>query len=110
MLATPGAQHAGAESLPGPRAVEGVVPAEVGLGCARRAAAASAAGDDIADRAQPHPEIVRGEVREAHSLRVLRLGDHRDRLRVARPRITAGSARVARSVDGRYPTGVAPSV
>ena len=31
VLATPGAEHAGAEPLPGPRAVEGVVPAAVGL-------------------------------------------------------------------------------
>ncbi len=31
VLATPGAEHAGAEPLPGPRAVQGVVPAAVGL-------------------------------------------------------------------------------
>ena len=31
VLTTPSAEHAGAESLPGPRAVQGVVPAAVGL-------------------------------------------------------------------------------
>jgi hypothetical protein len=54
-LATPSAEHAGAEPLPGPRAVEGVVPAAVGLPGVLGAAAARAAGDDTTDRAQLHP-------------------------------------------------------
>jgi len=54
VLTTPGAQHAGAEPLPGPRAVQGVVAAAVGLAGVRRAAATRAAGDDTTDRAQLH--------------------------------------------------------
>jgi hypothetical protein len=54
MLATPGAEHAGAETLPGPRAVQGVVPAAVGLPGLLRAAATRAAGDHAADRAELH--------------------------------------------------------
>ena len=54
VLATPGAQHAGAESLPGPRAVQGVVPAAVGLPGVVRAATTRAAGHNTADRAQLH--------------------------------------------------------
>jgi hypothetical protein len=54
VLTTPGAQHAGAETLPGPRAVEGVVPAAVGLAGVFSTAATSEAGDDTADRAQLH--------------------------------------------------------
>jgi len=54
VLATPGAEHAGAEPLPGPRAVQGVVPAAVGLPCVVGAAATRAAGDDTADRAELH--------------------------------------------------------
>ena len=60
VLATPGAEHAGAEPLPGPRAVQGVVPAAVGLAGVLGAAATRAAGDDAADRAQLHPQIVGG--------------------------------------------------
>jgi hypothetical protein len=55
MLAPPGAEHAGAETLPGPRAVQGVVPAAVGLAGMLGTAAPSAAGDDTTDRAQLHP-------------------------------------------------------
>ena len=55
MLTTSGAEHAGAESLPGPRAVEVVVPAAVGLSGVLEAATARAAGDDTTDRAQLHP-------------------------------------------------------
>jgi hypothetical protein len=51
-LTTPGTEHAGAEPLPGPRAVEGVVSAAVGQPCVLGAAATRAAGDDTADRAQ----------------------------------------------------------
>ena len=58
VLTTPGSQHAGAETLPGPRAVEGVVPAAVGLPGVLGTATARAAGDDTADRAQLHPRIV----------------------------------------------------
>jgi hypothetical protein len=61
VLATPGTEHAGAEVLPGPRAVQGVVPAAVGLAGVLAAAATSAAGDDAADRAQLHPRIVDGQ-------------------------------------------------
>jgi hypothetical protein len=53
-LATPGAQHAGAQALPGPRAVQGVVPAAVRLAGVIGAAATRAAGDDTTDRAQLH--------------------------------------------------------
>ena len=60
VLAAPGAEHAGAEPLPGPRAVEGVVPAAVGLPGVLRAAATRAAGDDTTDRAQLHPQNRRG--------------------------------------------------
>ena len=54
MLASPGAEHPGAEALPGTRAVEGVVAAAVRLAGVLGAAATSAAGDDGADRAQLH--------------------------------------------------------
>ena len=73
VLTTPGTQHAGTEPLPGLRAVEGVLPAAVGLPGVLGAAATSAAGDDTADRAQLHPRIVRGEVGAVHSPAVLRL-------------------------------------
>ena len=72
-LATPGAEHAGAEPLPGPRAVEGVVPAAVGLAGVLGAATTRAAGDDTTDRAQLHPRIVGGRGGAVYSLRVLRL-------------------------------------
>ena len=75
MLATPGAEHAGAESLPCPRAVEDVVPAAVGLAGVRRAATASAAGDDTTDRAQLHRRIVDGQAGVVYSPAVLRLRD-----------------------------------
>jgi len=54
MLATPGAEHPGAEPLPGPRAVQGVVPAAVRLPSVVSAAATRAASDDTADGAQLH--------------------------------------------------------
>jgi hypothetical protein len=54
MLATPGAEHAGAETLPGPRAVQGVVTAAVGLAGVLSAAATRAAGDDTTDPADLH--------------------------------------------------------
>jgi hypothetical protein len=80
MLTTPGAQHAGAEALPRPRAVEGVVPAAVGLPCvigaAAARAAARAAGDDTTDGAELHPRIVDGLAGVVYSLAVLRLRDH----------------------------------
>ncbi len=75
VLAMPGAEHAGAEASPGPRAVEGVVPAAVGLPSVLGAATTSAAGDDTTDRAQLHPRIV-GELAGAvYSPAVLRRGD-----------------------------------
>ncbi|MGA7670150.1 MAG: hypothetical protein WBW04_06995, partial [Nitrolancea sp.] len=55
VLATPGAEHAGAESLPGPRAVQGVVSAAVGLAGVLGATTTRAAGDDTTDRAELHP-------------------------------------------------------
>ncbi len=76
VLTTPGAQHAGAEPLPGPRAVKGVVPAAVRLAGVLGAAATSAACDDTADRAQLHPRIVGGRGGAVYSLGVLRLRGH----------------------------------
>ena len=58
VLATPGPQHPGAEPLPGPRAVQGVVTAAVGLAGVLGAPSARVAGDDTADRAQLHVQIV----------------------------------------------------
>ncbi len=55
MLATPGAEHVGAETLPCSRAEQDVVPAAVGLPRVPEAAATRAAGDDSTDRAQLHP-------------------------------------------------------
>ena len=75
-LAAPGAQHAGAQALPGPRLVQGAVPARAGLPRVRGAAAARAAGDDAADRAQPHPRIVGGKGGAVYSPQVLRLRAH----------------------------------
>ena len=54
VLATPGAQDAGAETLPGPGAVQGVVAAAVGCSGVDRAATTRAAGHNSADRAQLH--------------------------------------------------------
>ncbi len=71
-LATPGAEHAGAESLPGPRAVQGVVPAAVGLPGVVGAAVARAAGDDTTDRAELHLGIVNRLAGAVYSPAVLR--------------------------------------
>lgn len=85
-LATPGAEHAGAESLPGPRAVEGVVPAAVGLawgpprgvsscvsastsasGSARQGSARAASSPPpTLDRRHPAPAAIRND-RATHS-------------------------------------------
>jgi hypothetical protein len=73
VLATPGAEDAGAEPLPGARAVQGVVPATVGLPGVLGAATTSAAGGDTADRAQLHPRIVGGQRGAVYSPAVLRL-------------------------------------
>jgi len=73
VLAAPGAQHAGAEPLPGSRAVQNVVPAAVGLPGVLGAATTSAAGDDTTDRAQLHPRIVGRMVGAVYSPAVLRL-------------------------------------
>jgi hypothetical protein len=73
VLATPGAQHAGAEPLPGSRALQRVVPAPVGLPGVLGAATTSAAGDDTTDRAQLHPQIVRRLAGAVYSPAVLRL-------------------------------------
>ena len=54
VLTTPGPQHAGAEPLPGPRAVQGVVATAVRLARVRRAATTRAARQYAADRAQLH--------------------------------------------------------
>jgi hypothetical protein len=76
VLAAPGTKDAGAEPLPGPRAVQGVVPAAVGLAGVLGAAATRAAGDDTTDRAQLHPRIVAGVAGAVYSPPVLRLWDH----------------------------------
>ena len=76
VLATPGAEHAGAESLPGPRAVQGVVPAAVRLAGVLGAATTRAAGDDTTDRAQLHPQIVDGLAGAVYSPAVLRLRNY----------------------------------
>jgi hypothetical protein len=73
VLASPGTEHAGAESLPGPRAVEGVVPATVGLTGVVSTAATRAAGNDTTDRAQLHPRIVDGRCGAVYSPAVLHL-------------------------------------
>ncbi len=75
MLATPGAEHPGAETLPGPRVVQGVVPAAIGLPGVLGAATTRAAGDDTTDRAQLHPRIVDGVAAAVYSPAVLRLRD-----------------------------------
>jgi hypothetical protein len=71
VLTTPGAEHAGAEPLPGPRAVESVVSAAVGLSGVVGTPTAPAAGDDTADRAQLHLQIVRGQGGGVYPPRVL---------------------------------------
>ena len=77
VLTAPGSQHPGAEPLPGARAVDRAVPARAGPPRVRRAAATRAAGDDTADRAQLHPDIVRGAVASVYSPAVLGLRDYR---------------------------------
>ncbi len=54
MLATPGAEHPGAQALPGAGAVQRVGAAAVGLVGVLGAATTRAAGDDTTDRAQLH--------------------------------------------------------
>ncbi len=114
VLATPGAKHPGAEPLPGPRAVEGVVAAAVGLPGVLGAATTSAAGDDTADRAQLHPQIVGRAGGVVYSPAVLRLRGHGRPCRVCAaserraalgsvpggPRPRPAASRQARSVDG----------
>jgi len=58
VLTTPRPKHSRTEALPGPRAVQRVVPAAVGLPGVVGAAATRAAGDDTTDRAELHPRIV----------------------------------------------------
>ncbi len=96
VLTTPGAEHAGAETLPGPRAVQRVVPAAIGLAGMLIAAATRAAGDDTTDRAQLHPQIVGRASCEVYSLGVLRPGGH-----------AAGQSCGSRGAT--YGSGVAPS-
>jgi hypothetical protein len=57
VLTTPGAEHAGAQTLPGARAVEGVVPTAVRLLGVRGAAAPSAARQHAADGAELHNSL-----------------------------------------------------
>jgi hypothetical protein len=54
VLATPGAEHAGAEALPLPGAVQGVVAATVRLARMLGAATAGSARSDTADGAELH--------------------------------------------------------
>ena len=98
VLTAPGAEHAGAQPLPGSRAVQGVVPAAVGLSRVLGAAAARAAGDDTADRAELHPPIVDGLGGGVYSLRVLRLQDQSDALREARVVRRVAAARRSRTL------------
>src|SRR5689334_2821702 len=86
--AAPGTQHSGAQPLPGPRAVEGVVPAAVGLAGVLGAATTSAAGDDATDRAHLHPQIVLRVAVGVYSPAVLGRNDQgviKERLKVHRP-------------------------
>jgi hypothetical protein len=53
-LATPGAEHAGAEPLPGPRAVQGVVTTAIERPCVDRAATTRLAGQNAASRTELH--------------------------------------------------------
>jgi hypothetical protein len=75
VLATPGAEHAGAETLPGPRAIQRVVPAPVGLPGVVGAAATRVAGDDATDRAGLHGLIVGGLAGAVYPLAVVGAGD-----------------------------------
>jgi len=101
VLATPGAEHAGAEPLPGPRAVQGVVPAAVGLPRVLSASATRAAGDDTTDRAELHPRIVGGLIGAVYSLAVLRLRNQPPE-RTGRP---GGRPPLARSTAVAYGDG-----
>ena len=73
VLTAPGAEHAGAETLPLPRAVQGVVAAAVRLSGVLDAATTRAAGDDTADRAELHPRSVGSTGVVVYSPAVLRL-------------------------------------
>ncbi len=93
VLAAPGTEHAGAETLPDPRAVQGVVAAAVGLAGVLGAAATGAASDYTTDRAQLHPRIVGRRAGAVYSPRVLGLEGQRPPARLAprdrRPRLAA---------------------
>jgi hypothetical protein len=65
VLTAPSPQHSRTQALPGPRAVEGVVPAAVGLPSVLGAAATRAAGGDTTHRAQLHGSA-RSGARTAH--------------------------------------------
>lgn len=54
--ASPGAEDAGAEAMPGPGVVQGVVAAAVRLARVLATTATRAAGDDTTDRAQLHQQ------------------------------------------------------
>ena len=71
-------RRCGSRGRPKPRAraVEGVVPAAVGLAGVLGTAAARAAGDDTTDRAQLHPRIIGGDSGSVYSPAVLRLRGH----------------------------------
>ncbi len=75
VLATPRPKHAGTETLPCPRAVQGVVPAAVGRSGVLGAAVTREAGDDATDGAELHPRIVGPVGLSVYSPRVLRLRD-----------------------------------
>ena len=102
VLATPGAEDAGAEALPGPSAVQHVVAATVRLPGVLGAATTGTARGDAADRAELHhgsrphtvpcltlvtldcrpfdiASSVCGEGDEVYSPEVLRLWDHAER-------------------------------
>ncbi len=66
VLATPDAEHAGAEPLPCPRAVQGVVPAAVRLAGVLSATASGPARDDTTDRAE-----LRGSARASGKVQIL---------------------------------------
>jgi len=102
VLTTPGAKDAGAESLPGARAVQGVVAAAIGLPGVLGAAATSAAGDDTTNRAQLHPRIVDGLAGAVYSLVVLRLETIHDQRQQGRSSGT-GHAPGAGTPDLRLP-------
>jgi hypothetical protein len=94
VLAAPGTEDAGAEPLPGPRAVESVVPAPVGLAGVLGAAATRAAGDDTTDRAELHPRIVDGVGGAVYSPAVLRVGAQS---------LATSAHRLARLLESRLP-------